>query len=66
MKNNVIELSAYRQPEPFDYAACNRRAEIRLRSSEFRAWTLHIVETAVTAAIGICTVFCVCLALTML
>lgn len=66
MKNNVIELSAYRQPEPFDYAACNRRAEIRLRNSELRAWILHTVETLVTAAIGICTVFCVCLAFTML
>lgn len=66
MKNNIIELSAYRQPQPFDYAACNRRAEIRLRNSELRAWILHIVETAVTAAIGLCTLFCVGLAITML
>lgn len=66
MKNNIIELSAYRQPQPFDYAACNRRAEIRLRNSEMRAWILHIVETAVTAAIGLCTLFCVGLAITML
>lgn len=66
MKNNVIELFPSSQPQPFDYAACNRRAEIRLRNSELRAWLLHIVETAVTAAIGVCTIFCVALAFTML
>ncbi len=66
MMNNVIELSHYRRQEPFDFAAYNRRAKIRFRSSELRAWIMHIVETAVTAAIGICTVFCVYLAFTML
>ena len=66
MKNNVIELANYRQREPFDYYAYNRRAEIRLRNSEIRAWILHAVETAVTAAIDVCTVFCVYLAFTML
>ena len=66
MKNNVIELSNYRPYEGFNYAAYNKRANTRLRNSELRAWTLHIVEIAVTAAIGICSVFCVYLAFTML
>lgn len=64
--NNVIELSQHRKPDAFDYHAYNRRAEIRLRNSEIRAWILHLTETLVTAAIGICTVFCVILAFTML
>lgn len=64
--NNIIELSNYRKPEPFDYTAYNRRAEARYRNSEIRAWILQLTETAVTAAIGICTVFCVILAFTML
>lgn len=63
---NVIELSRYREPKRFDYEAYNRRAEIRLRNSEIRAWILHLTETVVTAAIGICTVLCVFLAFTML
>ena len=66
MRNNIIELSQYRQPEIFDYAAANRRAALRYRNSELRAWTMHLVETAVTAAIGICSLFCVYLAFTML
>lgn len=66
MKNNVIEFAKYRSSPVFDYESYNRRAEIRFRNSEIRAWILHLVETAVTAAIGICTVFCVCLAFTML
>ena len=66
MENKVIKLANYRQAEPFDYYAYNRRAEIRFRNSELRAWILHAVETAVTVAIGICTVFCVYLAFTML
>lgn len=64
--NNIIELSNYRKPEPFDYTAYNRRAEVRYRNSEIRAWILQMTETVVTAAIGICTVFCVILAFTML
>ena len=66
MRNNVIELSQYRQREPFDYAEYNRRAKIRFRNSEFRAWLLYLTETAVTAAIGLCTLFCVYLVFTML
>lgn len=64
--NNVIELSNYRQSETFDYAACNRRAALRYRNSEIRAWIMHLVETAVTASIGLCSLFCVYLAFTML
>ena len=64
MKNNVIELNRYRQPEAF--AAYNRRAEQRFRCSELRACLLHLTETAVTLAIGGCAVFCVYLAITML
>lgn len=66
MKNNIIELSQYRRPEVFDYAACNRRAALRYRNSEIRAWTMHLIETAVTASIGICSLCCVYLAFTML
>ena len=66
MKDNVIELRRYRQPEAFDFAAYNRRAEQRFRRSELWAWILHLTETAVTLAIGGCAVFCVYLAITML
>lgn len=66
MKNNVIELRHYRQPEPFDFSGCNRRAELRFRRSELRAWILCLAETAMTLSIGICAVFCVYLAITML
>ena len=64
--NNVIELAQFRKPEAFDYASYNRRAEARYRNSEIRAWTMHLVETFVTAAIGICSLCCVYLAFTML
>lgn len=64
--NNVIELSHYRKPEPFDYLAYNRRAESRYKNSELRAWIMHLVEAAVTAAIGVCSLCCVYLAFTML
>ena len=58
MKNNLIELSVYRDPEPFDYAGYNRRAAIRFRSS--------IVEALLTLSITGCTIFCCYLAWTML
>ena len=64
--NKIIELSNYLQAEPFDYAASNRRAALRYRNSEIRAWTMHLIEMAVTASIGICSLFCVYLAFTML
>ena len=66
MKNNIIELYPSYRAEAFDYAECNRRAKIRFRSSEIRAWILHLTEVAVTAAIGICTLFCMYLTITML
>ena len=66
MKNNIIKLYTDRLPEPFDYAEYNKRAEIRFRSSEIRAWILHITEVAVTAVIGLCTLFCMYLTITML
>ena len=65
-QNNIIELKQFHQPEPFDFSVYNRRAEVRFRNSEIRAWITHIVDTAVTAAIGICTLFCMYLAITML
>ena len=64
--NNIIEFSLYRQPKAFDYASANRRAALRYRNSEVRAWIMHLVETAVTAAIGVCSLCCVYLAFTML
>lgn len=64
--NNVIQLSQYRAYEPFDYASYNQRAAARYRNSEIRAWILSGVETAVTIAIGICSLSCVYLAFTML
>ena len=66
MNNNVIQFSNYPQPAAFDYAAYNRRAEIRLRNSELRAWLVHIIKSVVTLTIAICTIFCVYLAFTML
>jgi len=66
MKNNVIELKRYQSTAGFDYDAYNQRAKARFRNSEIRAWILYTVETAVTAMIGLCTVFCVLLAFTML
>lgn len=64
--NNIIELSQYHQPETFDFGAVNRRAALRYRNSELRAWIMHMVETAVTATIGVCSLCCVYLAFTML
>ena len=65
-QNNIIELKNFRTPEAFDFAAYNDRAKSRYRNSEIRAWISQVVDTAVTAAIGICTVFCVYLSFTML
>lgn len=66
MKNNLIELSVYRDPEPFDYAGYNRRAAIRFRSSQIRFWLNTIVEALLTLSITGCTIFCCYLAWTML
>lgn len=66
MKNNVIELSQYRDAEPFDFSAYNRRAEARFRSSQIRFWLSTVADTLATAIITGCTVFCCYLAFTML
>lgn len=66
MKNNLIELSAYRDVEAFDFAGYNRRAELRFRSSQIRYWLTTIMDLLVTASIAGCTVFCCYLAWTML
>ena len=66
MKNNVIQLYQYRDAEPFDYYAYNRRAEIRFRNSQIRYWISTVVDVLATTAIAGCTVFCCYLALTML
>ena len=66
MKNNVIELYAYQEPKSFDYAAYNRRAELRFRAAQVRYWLSTVVDTVATVAITGCTVFCCYLALTML
>ena len=66
MKQNIIELSAYREPETFDYTGWNRRAELRFRNAQIRFWLSAVIDTAATIAITGCTVFCCYLALTML
>lgn len=66
MKNNVIELYNYRDAEPIDFSAYNRRSELRFRSSQIRFWISTTVDVLATLAITGCTVFCCYLALTML
>ena len=66
MKNNVIELYQYRDIEPFDFAAYNRRAEIRFRNSQIRFWLSTAAEIMATVVIAGCTLFCCYLAFTML
>ena len=63
MMNNVIELYPSTR-EPLDYAAVNRRASLRFRAAERRRNLLNLVETAVTALIGVG--FAACLVLTFL
>lgn len=66
MKQNVIELYQYRDVEPFDYAAYNRRAELRFRSSQIRFWLSTVADILATITITGCTLFCCYLAFTML
>ena len=66
MKNNVIELYQYRDIEPFDFAAYNRRAEIRFRNSQIRFWLSTAADIMATVVIAGCTLFCCYLAITML
>lgn len=66
MKNNVIELYQYCDIEPFDFAAYNRRAEIRFRNSQIRFWLSTAADIMATVVIAGCTLFCCYLAFTML
>lgn len=66
MKKNMIALYPYRDAEPFDFTAYNRRAETRFRSSMVRFWLSTVLDTLCTVAITGCTVFCCYLAFTML
>ena len=66
MKNNVIELYQYRDIELFDFAAYNRRAEIRFRNSQIRFWLSTAADIMTTVVIAGCTLFCCYLAFTML
>ena len=52
MKNNVIELYQYRDIEPFDFAAYNRRAEIRFRNSQIRFWLSTAADIMATVVSG--------------
>ena len=65
-RTNVIELGSYRQPAPFDWAAYERRAAVRLRRSQRRAAILAAAEAAVTGMIGLCVLVCTLLFFTML
>ena len=65
MMNNVIELYPSAR-EPLDYAAANRRASLRFRAAERRRNLLNLVETAVTALIGVGFAACIVLTFLML
>ncbi len=66
MKQPILYLNTYREPEPFDYAGWNSRAKARFRSAQIRWWIATVVDTVTTLAITGCTVFCCYLALTMM
>ena len=67
MYHKVIELSLY-QPESVCTTAAARetRASPRFRAAELRRNVLAAVELLVTAAIGVCVLFCVGLTVSML
>lgn len=67
MYHKVIELSLY-QPESVCTTAAARetRAPLRSRAAELRRNVLAAVELLVTAAIGLCVLFCVGLTVSML
>lgn len=67
MYHKVIELSLYR-PESVCTTAATRktRASLRFRAAELRRNVLTAVELLVTAAIGVCVLFCVGLTVSML
>lgn len=66
MKQPVIDLNHYRDPEPFDYSGWNHRANVRFRAAQIRWWIATVVDTVTTLAITGCTIFCCYLALTMM
>ena len=69
MQNNVIYLNLRRgfaAEASSDAAEFQRRADLRLRAAERRRNLLNLVETAVTALIGVGFAVCVALTLTML
>ena len=65
-RTNVIDLNKYRPAAPFDWAAYERRAAVRLRRSQRRAAILAAAEAAVTGVIGVCVLVCTLLFFTML
>ena len=72
MQNNVIYLNlrpgfAAEASRPVsDAAEFQRRADLRLRAAERRRNLLNLVETAVTALIGVGFALCIALVFTML
>ncbi len=67
MYHKVIELSLYR-PESVCTTAATRKtcASLHFRAAELRRNVLTAVELLVTAAIGVCVLFCVGLTVSML
>lgn len=63
--NNCIELYRYRDVKETQ-SAKDRYALIRFRSGMIRYWLFTIADTLATLAIGVCTLFCIYLAYTML
>jgi len=68
-QTKIIPLSAYLpepSPEPFDYAGYNERARRRYRRAAACSVVLTAVESAVTAAIGLCVLAATMVFFTML
>ena len=69
MQNNVIYLNlrpGFAAEASSDAAEFQRRADLRLRAAERRRNLLNLVETAVTALIGVGFALCIALVFTML
>lgn len=66
MKATVIEWKDYVPQAAWYDDARERRAEARFRARELREWITCVVENLVMLAVAGCTIFSVCLALTML
>ena len=63
--NNYIELYRYKDTAG-KQAAQERFDHIRFKSSMVRYWLFTIADTVATLSVGICTLFCIYLAYTML